>query len=115
MMNCHCSRCRLGRSAAHATNIFYPLSEFRWTRGESLVREYSVPGARYFKTGFCAQCGAGVPHISSERGAVIVPAGSLDTDPGMQPQAHIYTDYKAPWFEITGEIPQFAELPPARG
>ena len=24
MTNCHCSRCRRGRSAAHATNLFYP-------------------------------------------------------------------------------------------
>jgi hypothetical protein len=112
MMNCHCSRCRLGRSTAHATNAFYPLSEFRWTRGESLVREYRLPGARYFKTGFCSHCGAGVPHISAERGAVVVPAGSLDTDPGKKPEAHIFTDYKAAWFEITGDMPRFAELPP---
>ena len=28
MTNCHCSRCRRGRSAAHATNLVYPLDAF---------------------------------------------------------------------------------------
>jgi hypothetical protein len=45
---------------------------------------------------------------------VLVPAGSLDDAPGMAPQAHIFVGSKAPWFEITDEIPQFAEYPPQR-
>lgn len=27
------------------------------------------------------------------------------------PQAHISVESKAPWFEITGDTPQFAEMP----
>ena len=47
-----------------------------------------------------------------ERGVVNVPAGALDTDPGMQPSAHIFVDDKAPWFEITDSLPQHAQMPP---
>jgi hypothetical protein len=43
---------------------------------------------------------------------VNVPAGTLDTDPGLRPQAHIYSASKAPWFEITGDLPKFPEMMP---
>ena len=112
MMNCHCSRCRHGKAAAHATNLFYKLDAFRWVRGAELVKEFKVPDARFHTTAFCSRCGGKVPRPSPERGIVTVPAGSLDTDPGMRAQAHIYTADKAPWFDITGPLPQFPGMPP---
>ncbi len=112
MMNCHCSRCRLGRAAAHATNLFYKLDQFRWVRGASLATEYKVPDARFHAAAFCSRCGGKVPRPSVERGAVVVPAGSLDTDPGMRAQAHIFVADKAPWFDIAGPLPQFPGMPP---
>jgi hypothetical protein len=50
--------------------------------------------------------------VSLERGVVVAPAGALDTDPGMTPMAHIFVASKAEWFEITGTVPQFAQMPP---
>ena len=112
MMNCHCSRCRLGRAAAHATNIFYKLDRFRWLRGEDLVREYRVPDARFHTVAFCSRCGAKLPKASAERGVVNVPAGSFDTDPGARAQGHIYVADKASWFDIATRLPQYpAGLP----
>ncbi|HKE93221.1 MAG TPA: GFA family protein [Povalibacter sp.] len=111
MVHCHCSRCRRGRSSAHATNLAYGIDGFRFVRGESHVVTYKVPGARHFAVGFCSHCGGAVPHLSPERGIVIVPAGSLDTDPGVRPDAHIYVSYKADWFAITDDLPQFSEGP----
>ena len=113
MMNCHCSRCRLGRAAAHASNVFFKLDQFRWVRGAELVREHKIPDARFHTVAFCSRCGGKVPRPSPERGIVTVPAGSLDTDPGMRPQAHIFVADKAPWFDITGALPQFEAMPPA--
>jgi hypothetical protein len=113
MMNCHCSRCRLGRAAAHATNVFYKIDQFRWVRGESLVTEYKVPDARFHTVAFCSRCGAKLPKPYPERGVVVFPAGSLDTDPGLRAQAHICVADKAPWFDITGSLPQIAGMPPA--
>lgn len=109
---CHCSRCRRGRSAAHATNLFVALDNFNFTRGESIVAQYKPPDARFFAVAFCTQCGGSAPRISRERGFVSVPAGTLDTDPGIRAQAHIYVGSKAPWFEITDAVPQHAEMPP---
>jgi hypothetical protein len=113
MLNCHCSRCRRGRSAAHATNLAVKPDELRFTRGDPLIAEYKVPDARYFAVAFCKRCGAGVPRVSRERGFAVVPAGGLDADPGLRPQAHIFVASKASWFEITDDLPQFPEGPPA--
>ena len=111
--NCHCSRCRRGRSAAHATNYFYAADGFRWTRGESDVGAYRVPEARRFTVGFCRRCGGALPFVSTELKGAVVPAGSLDSDPGAQPLAHIFVGSKADWFDITDQLPQHADYPPA--
>lgn len=111
MFYCHCSRCRRARSAAHAANLFYGLDGFTWIRGAERVRGYKIPEAKFFTNAFCERCGSKVPRVSQERGAAVVPAGSLDVDPGMRSMGHIYVADKAPWFRITDHIPQFAQAP----
>lgn len=112
MYQCHCSRCRKSRGAAHGANSFYKLDNFRWLRGESLVVDYKLPEAVRFGVAFCRKCGGAVPRAVTARGAVIVPMGALDTDPRARPAAHIFVGSKAPWFEITDAIPQIEEGPP---
>ena len=111
--NCHCSRCRRGRSAAHASNLFYKLEDFRFTRQDVPIGDYRVPEAKFFGVSFCTRCGGAVPRVAKERNAVVVPAGPLDTDPGVQPAMHIYVGDKARWFEITDSIPQHQTVPRA--
>jgi hypothetical protein len=113
MYHCHCSRCRRARSAAHTTNVFAKLDDFAFTRGADRVVQYKVPEAVRFGVAFCSTCGGKVPRVSRERGVVVAPVGALDTDPLMRPQAHIYVASKAPWFDITDDLPQYAEMPPA--
>jgi hypothetical protein len=114
MWNCHCQRCRRARGAAYGTNVFFAADKFRWTRGEEQVMDYQLPGARFFGTAFCRRCGGALPRMSRGGAVAVIPAGSLDTDPPLRAQAHIFTSYKAPWFEITDSVPQHAEAPPAR-
>lgn len=114
-MYCHCSRCRLARSAAHASNLFFPLHAFRWLRGEERVEQYALPGAERFGVAFCRRCGSGVPRPAPAFDVVVVPAGSLDVDPGVRAEAHIFVDSRASWDVIGADgIPRFAELPPRR-
>jgi hypothetical protein len=114
MFYCHCTRCRRGRSAAHAANVFYAATDFHWRQGADLVQDYKLPEAQYFATAFCRRCGSATPRLSVERNVAVVPAGSLDNDPGMRAMAHIFVASKAPWDRITGSIPQFPEMPPQR-
>jgi len=110
--HCHCSRCQRGRSAAHASNLFYKLADFRFTREAAPISDYRVLEARYFAVAFCSKCGGAVPRVSVERGVVVVPAGALDTDPGVRPAVHIFVGNKASWFQITDATPQFEAAPP---
>ena len=107
MVNCHCSRCRRGRSAAHASNLFVAIDQFRWTRGEQHVKVFDLPDAERFGTNFCGICGSDVPRHSPKIGRVNIPGGCLDSDPGIRPGYHIFVGSKAPWYEITDALPQF--------
>jgi hypothetical protein len=111
-LQCHCSRCRRSRSAAHGSNAFYPLAQFAWQSGHELVRTYSPPDAKRFAVSFCSLCGGGAPVEREGVPFVLVPAGLLDSDPGSGPQAHIHVESKAPWHSISDDLPQFPELPP---
>jgi hypothetical protein len=113
MYHCHCWRCRRARSAAHATNLIANLDGFAFTRGQELVAEYKVPEARFFAAAFCTCCGGEAPRVARDRGIVNVPAGTLDTDVGMRPRAHIYAASKAPWFDIVDDLPQHSEMAPS--
>jgi hypothetical protein len=108
--NCHCSRCRRARSAAHASNLFIPVDGVRFTRGEDRLRRYKLPEAERFAQVFCATCGSPMPSLNRTTGYAAVPMGPLDDEPPLRPQSHIFVGSKAPWFEIAGELPQFAEL-----
>jgi hypothetical protein len=112
MRHCHCQRCRLARGAAHATNLFGPADSLRFVRGQDLVTDYPLPGAERFGVAFCRDCGGHVARVVAGRPYAVVPAGSIDGDPGMQPTAHIFVGSKAEWFPIADRLPQLAEQPP---
>jgi hypothetical protein len=112
MVNCHCENCRRARSAAYASNLFVPAKQFRWTRGEKQVVSYRLPGTPSFATAFCRRCGSDLPRVSKGEAVVVVPAGTLDDDPGVRPQAHVYVAEKAPWYEITDTLPRYLDMPP---
>jgi hypothetical protein len=105
MMNCHCNRCRQSRSAAHATNVFYPAEALQWISGEQSIQQFKLPGADRFGSAFCIECGSLLPRIHGDR--CNIPVGCLNIDPGIRPKGHIFTDSKANWFEITDDKPQF--------
>jgi len=109
MMNCHCTRCRLSRSAAHATNLLVAEENFEWRSGEELLSSYKLPDAERFSTSFCRDCGSLMPRVRD--GRVSIPAGSLDSDPGVGPGGHIFIGSKAAWFNIHDSLPQWQERP----
>jgi hypothetical protein len=113
-MYCHCSRCRRSRGAAHASNLFYAAGGFRWLRGSDEIAEFRVPDAQRFTVAFCDHCGSKVPRVAADRGVVLVPAGSLDSDPGMRAEAHIFVESRAAWDRLGDDgIPRYDGYPPA--
>jgi len=107
--NCHCSRCRKARAAAYASNLFVEVDRFHWLHGKEAIRSYKVPEAKMFTHYFCQTCGSSMPRDGAKQ--VFIPMGSLDDDPKQGPQMHIFCKFKAPWFEISDDLPQYAEYP----
>jgi hypothetical protein len=111
LISCHCERCRKGRAAAHASNVFADAEGFRYLRGEENLRFYKVPEALRFGMTFCATCGSGLPRPPSGGPMVVVPAGVLDDDLPSLPGMHIFVGNKAPWHEIRDDQAQADEYP----
>jgi hypothetical protein len=104
----HCSRCRKSSGSAFiAELVFKAAVEFEWISGRSLVKTYEAPVRRKppgYRRTFCTVCGGPLPTV--DRGVIRIPAGTLDDDPGLRPQRHIFVDFKAAWFDITDTLPR---------
>lgn len=109
---CHCSRCRKKTGSSHAANIFVPVDQFSWERGEEKVRRFELPTAKYWSTAFCTDCGSAMPWLTKNGKVMVVCAGALDGDPGLKPKFSVYYDSRPPWYahvsdlEMHGTIPQ---------
>ncbi len=108
---CHCSRCRKFSGSMHSANIFVPLPQFRWIKGSEYVGKYDFPQAKYLTTAFCNKCGSSLPWEVKGGKNIIVPAGTLDEDPGIKPEQSIFWDSRASWCVETSELPKYQELP----
>jgi hypothetical protein len=75
---------------------------------DSLTRFESTPG---WGLCFCRACGTTLcgTHHGSVHGVAL---GTVDADPGVQIEMHIFVGSKAPWDHIGGVAPQFTEFPP---
>lgn len=107
--HCHCSMCRRQHGAAFATYADFDPGDFEWTSGEALVRIYETPSREGWC--FCSECGSTL--AGTGQGIVTsITLGSVDGDPGIRPESHIFAGSKAPWYEIRDDLPRFDEWPP---
>lgn len=106
--SCHCSRCRKAFSGAGSAYAEVEPGTFSWVEGQGeLTRYASSPG---WGLCFCRTCGTTL--CGMYRGAVHgVTLGSVDGDPGVAIEMHIFVGSKAPWDHIGGDAPQFDEGP----
>ncbi|MHA2937613.1 GFA family protein [Vibrio sp. RC27] len=107
---CHCSRCRKTSGSAHCSNLFAPAAKVKWLSGEDKISHYRHPDTNFARN-FCSSCSSLVPLHNVERDIVAVPAGSLDSEIDVSPQAHIFTDSKGNWDGILNDISCFEKMP----
>jgi hypothetical protein len=109
-VHCHCSRCRKVTGTGHASNLFLQPGVLKWLVGEDHVRNFRVPEARRFTNSFCAHCGSRLPRRAQD--TVMIPAGSLDDEPPMRPQARIFSGSRASWSCVDDELLVYPDYPP---
>ncbi len=108
---CHCSRCRKFTGSAHASNLFVSPDQFKWVKGELFVSTFLPEETKHFATAFCNNCGSSLPWTSKSGKHVIIPAGTLDEHPGIEPFQNIFCASKADWYKAPNELPEHNELP----
>ncbi|PYD75642.1 GFA family protein [Novacetimonas pomaceti] len=102
---CHCSRCRKASGSSFAANLIVRPGDLHWRTGAKQVQRWDLPTARSFATATCATCHTPLPHRTRDGTRMIVPAGTLDTDPGLTPRHQIFTTSKARWCIDVEDIP----------
>ena len=106
--SCHCTRCQRWTGAQGVTVVVATAASFKITKGQELLKRYEE--APFATRCFCGNCGSNLYGDGGEK--YYVGAGVLQ-DVKLKPAFHIQVAYKAPWYEIGGDAPQFPEWPPA--
>ncbi|MCC7327802.1 MAG: GFA family protein [Burkholderiales bacterium] len=107
--HCHCSRCRKASGTGHASNLFFQPGTLKWLSGEEQIRSFKLPEAKRFTNTFCAACGGRLPRQPKDTDMVMIPAGSLDDESPVKPQAHIFAGSRANWSCDGDRVPSFPE------
>ena len=104
--NCHCSQCRAATGSAFKPFAGIARDKLELTDGRDKLLVY---GADDLNNTRCAACGSLLFSVVRDGAYVHVALGSLVDAPGIRPTEHIFVGSKAPWFEITDDLPQRQE------
>ena len=104
--NCHCSRCRAATGSAFKAFAGIERQKLEITSGRDTLLIVGEPNSNDTR---CAACGSLLFSVVRDGAYVHVAMGSLVDAPSIRPTKHIFVGSKAPWFEITDDLPQFDE------
>jgi len=107
---CHCDYCRKDTGSAHAANLFSSTARLNWICGEDNARLFNLPSTRHSKC-FCCICGSALPSVQLNGKLLVVPAGSLNSEITLRPNAHIFVASKASWDNALEKVPIVDKFP----
>jgi len=94
---CHCTMCRKFHGAAFGTLV--GVEDLRWLSGSELLQDY--PGTNGTVRTFCSNCGSSLAFLCSgaDSDKLELAISCFDEDIPVAIDAHIYTRYKACWYD----------------
>jgi hypothetical protein len=104
--NCHCSNCRAGTGSAFKPFAGIEREKLELTDGADRLLIWGDADNNHTR---CAECGSLLYSVVRDGAYVHVALGSLADAPSIRPAEHIFVGSKAPWFEITDDLPQHLE------
>jgi hypothetical protein len=102
--NCHCSDCRRTTGSAFKPFAGIPREKLALLRGDDRLLIY---GSRDNHNAHCGICGSLLYSLVREAAWVHVAMGTLVDASTIRPTYHIFVGSKAPWHEITDDLPQY--------
>jgi hypothetical protein len=104
--NCHCSRCRAATGSAFKAFAGIEREKLLITHGADALLVFGEDDLNHTR---CGTCGSLLFSVVRDGDYVHVAMGSLSDAPSIRPTEHIFVGSKAPWFEITDDLPQFEQ------
>jgi hypothetical protein len=104
--NCHCSNCRAATGSAFKPFAGIEREKLEVVEGGDTLLVWESDDANHTR---CGICGSLLYSVVRDGAYVHVAMGSLVDDPTIRPTDHIFVVSKAPWFEITDDLPQAEE------
>lgn len=106
-MNCHCSNCRRATGSAFKSIAGITVDQIALVDGADRVLRY---GSGVNHDLHCGVCGSFLYSMVRDGAYAHVAMGTLVDAPSIRPSAHIFAGSKAPWYDITDDLPQHAEF-----
>jgi hypothetical protein len=106
--NCHCSNCRRATGSAFKPFAGIERNKLTVTKGKDSLLIFGDDNANDTHCS-CRVCGSLLYSVVRSGCFVHVAMGTLNDDPAIRPDKHIFVGSKAPWFAITDGLPQFEE------
>lgn len=108
--HCHCSICRRLHGAAFVTWGGISRDELTYISGEENLKRYAF--SEKADSIFCDSCGSRIlVDYKPEADMLYLALGAADDDVKCPPGFHQFVGSKAPWFEITDNLPQHDSWP----
>ncbi len=101
--NCHCSNCRAATGSAFKPFAGIEREKLEVTDGANTLLVWGSDDGNHTR---CGVCGSLLYSVVRDGKYVHVALGSLEDEPSIRPTEHIFVGSKAPWYEITDELPQ---------
>ena len=105
-INCHCSNCRASTGSAFKAFAGIERDKLEVTEGGDSLLVWGTRDANHTR---CGTCGSLLYSVVRDGEYVHVALGSLVDEPSLRPTEHIFVGSKAPWFEITDDLPRHQE------
>jgi hypothetical protein len=106
--NCHCSQCRRTTGSAFKPFAGIGREQLALIQGEDALLIVGDPTGH---DAHCGRCGSLLYSVVRDGAFVHVAMGTLVDAPSIRPSKHIFVGSKAPWFEITDDLPQYEAFP----
>jgi hypothetical protein len=106
--NCHCSQCRRTTGSAFKPFAGIEREKLVLTQGGDGLLIVGEPEGH---DAHCGRCGSLLYSVVRDGAFVHVAMGTLVDEPSIRPDKHIFVGSKAPWFVISGGLPQFPGFP----
>jgi len=109
VLNCHCSMCRKLHASAFRTRAKIATKDWNTLSGAEYIKLYESSEGEH--KSFCSECGSSLFTKFDNAPEILgFPLGTLDDDPKVKATRHVYVGSKAPWFEISDDLPQQVEF-----